>query len=249
MATDHGIYFEEAQDLVDVIQSPGFPQLRLHPALHDEARLGEIAGEEEQLLLAMHCLSDQLLVISKKAIYVYKIPRLQSGILRAGAVAAKIGIGFIPGVGELVEAGEKLMKPVEWVKGRKERKEDKLREQEQMPTKELIKIMRWDYRDQNTLKAILFYKERILLENGFEWKTAFKTSLPKPPGEPVAITVEAKGIRIESGKSKTFLPYLDASWDPMKIAADVAKCYRPAIEAAGWLIEASEQNVVFRSSK
>jgi hypothetical protein len=206
-----------------------------------------MAGEE-QLLLAMHCSSDQLLVISNKSIHIYKVPRLKSGLFRAGAVAAKVGIGFIPVVGELLDAGEKLLKPVEWVKARKDRKEDKLRAQDGMPTRELIDIMRWDYREPDTLKALLIYKEKILLKNAFEWKTAFTAPLQKTPGEPLVITVESGGIRIERGRQKTFAPYLELGSGPLQLAREVIDCSRQALEVAGWSIESDDEKLVLRNS-
>ena len=248
MATNHAIYFEDGQDLLDVLQSPGFPQLRLHPALLDGTRIDEITTDQETLVLAMHCSSDQLLVISNRSIHIYKVPRLKSGLFRAGAVAAKVGVGFIPVVGELLDAGEKLLKPVEWVKARKERKEDKIRTQEGMPTRELIDIMRWDYREPNTLKALLIYKEKILLRNAFEWKTAFKAPLQKTAGEAVVVTVESGGIRIENGKQKTFATYLDSGWAPLQLGREVIECARQALEAAGWSVEVGDQRLVLRNS-
>lgn len=247
--SDHSIYLEQEQSLAEVAQSPGFPHLRIHPALIDTSRLTEISPTEEKLLLAMHIQGNQLLVISNKSATVYQIPQFKqrSKLAAVGKVGLKIGIGMIPVVGELMDAGEKLMKPVEWIKAGRERKENKIRAAEGLPTTDEINSVAWDFNDQNTLTLIQIYKERILLENGFKWQTPFKVSFDKKD-EPVVITIEEKGIRIKVGRKETMTLYLDNSWEPLKLADILVQHNRQAFEALGCSIEASEQKFVFRKN-
>ena len=87
MSTDHSIYFEADQNLRDVAQSPGFPHLRLHPTIVNPERINEFSATQEQLLLAMHLQSHQLLVISNKSISIYLIPKIRTGLQKLGSGA------------------------------------------------------------------------------------------------------------------------------------------------------------------
>lgn len=243
--SDHSIYCEAGQSLADVAQTPGFPFLRLHPALIDVSRVNEISPTDEKLLLAMHLQGNQFLVISNKFATVYMVPQMKTKLQRAGRVGLKIGIGMIPIVGELLDAGENLLKPVEWIKAGRERKEDRIKAAEGMPTNEEINSVAWDFKDRDTLTLVQIYKEKILLQNGFKWQTLFKVPLDKP-GEKTMVTVEERGVRVTVGRKEAMALYLDKSWDPLKLAELLVEHNRPAFEAMGCSIEVGDQKYIFR---
>lgn len=244
--SDHSVYLEKEQALAEIAQSPGFPYLRIHPALIDTSRLAEISPTDEKLLLAMHLRGNQLLVISNKSAAVYQIPQFKqrSKLVAVGGVGLKFGIGMIPIVGDLMDVGEQLWKPVEWIKSGREKKDDEKRWAEGLPSNEEIKSVAWDFNDQDTLTLIQIYKEKILLKNGFRWQTLFQVSFDKP-AEPVVITVEEKGIRVKVGRKEAIALYLDKSWEPLKIADILVQHNRQAFEVMGCSIEASEEKFIF----
>jgi hypothetical protein len=244
--SDHSVYLEKEQALADVARSPGFPYLRIHPALIDTSRMNEISSEGERLLLAMHLPGNQLLVISNRSAAVYQIPQFKqrSKLAAVGRVGWKVGIGMIPVVGELMDVGEKLWKPVEWIKSGREKKDDEKRWEEGLPSNEEIKSVAWDFNDQDTLTLIQIYKEKILLKNGFKWQTLFQASFEKQT-EPVVVTVEEKGIRLKVGRKEAMALYLDKSWGPLKIADILIQHNRQAFEGMGCSIETADQKFMF----
>ena len=253
MSTDHSIYLDK--NLHNFILGPGFPYLRLNPALINSTSTNEISSAGEQLLLAMHCPLGQLLVISNKHIYIYQIPRQMTRLQTAGNVGIKVGLGYVPILGQLLGAVDDIMGPVGWVwhrisgKAKKERQEEILRVMEALPTKKQIENVVWDFRDPDTLKLILCYEERMLLRNGFLWNTLFKASLQNTVHEPIVITVDRSGITTTVGRKKGFAYYVGKDWDPLIIAADLIKLNRQALEAAGWSVETADQKIVFKNSK
>lgn len=247
-ATDPRIHFEPEQNLRDVVNSPKFPYLRLHPAIIDPTRMNELSISEEKLLLAMHLQSRQFLVVSNKSLSIYQIPQIRTGLQTAGLVGAKIGIGFIPGVGELFDAGEKLMGAGEWVKKKWEQREDKSKAKEGMPTKKYIDSTGWDFRNPDTLQLIQIYKEKILLKNGFEWKKVFSMPLENP-AEQIAIVATQKEMQIAFGKKKVKAPYLDNSWELLKVAERLIEQNRQALELAGWSVQTANEGYIFKNSK
>ncbi|MGE5250693.1 MAG: hypothetical protein ACM3QS_10830 [Bacteroidota bacterium] len=250
---DHSVYLET--DAAAVAQSPGFPYLRLSPVLIDTESPERFSAPAEELLLAMHLSDGKLLVISNKHISIYKVPSKKSFIQKATSVGLHVGVGLIPGVGELVDAAEKVSEAAvgTWNfasgKKRKQRKEDSLRAAEGMPTKKEIEDLVWDYRDRNTLALILLYQDRILLRNGFEWKTEFKAPLENTAGQPIEITADSKGIRFAAGRQKTFTQYAAKDWAPLKITAALIEMNGPALEAAGWVVESSDQKITLKKSQ
>lgn len=249
---DHTIYLDDNRSVFS--QYPGFPYLRLSPALMKAESTNKISIPEEQLLLAMHCLSSRLLVISNKNIYIYQIPSKKSFLEKIGSVVASAGLGLIPGLGELLGASD-VVQFFKWVwkkvigESIQERKEDISRAAEGMPTRKEIEAVVWDFHDLKTLRLILCYKDKILLRNGFDWKMLFNTSLEKAVYEPVVITVGWGEIRFAVGPKKAFTVYPGRGWDPLKIAADLIEPNRQALGAAGWSVETANQKLVFKNSK
>jgi len=214
----------------------------------------KISTPEEQLLLAMHCLSSRLLVISNKHIYVYQIPSKKSSLEKFGSAGVGAGLGLIPGLGALLSAFD-LAHFFKWVwkkvigESIQERKEDISRAAEGMPTRKEIEAVVWDFHDIKTLRLILCYRGNVLLRNGFDWKMVFKTSLENAVYEPVVITVGWGEIRFAVGLKKAFTAYPGRGWDPLKIAADLIEPNRQALEAAGWSVETANRKFVFKNSK
>jgi len=232
------IYLEE--NVSEIMQAPGFPYLRLHPALRKGESVPSSSDSEEQLLLAMHSTSKRLLVISNKNIYIYKIPYEDvvnmvhpvtglRAVLRFIVSVIKLILAFVPLVGELIDGIESLMSPFEWLwhrisgKARKEHEE--------------------------ALRTIMGLKAMFLLYNPSKWKTKFKASFVIPRG-PITITVEAGGIRIADGRKKAFVPYLDQqSWGPLKFAKDLVEPNRQSLEAADWSVGTANWGYVFKNTK
>jgi hypothetical protein len=250
---DHSAYLEP--NLTDFVEAPGFPHIRLDPALVNAGIADSISSPEEQLLLAMHCDSGRLLVISNKHIRIYEIPAKKSGLQKVGTVGLKVGLGFVPVVGELMDGAEKVKGVFEWgggvLTGKKarEKAEDKRRTEEGMPTKKELEDLVWDLRDPEILGMILLYKDKILLRNGFEWKTAFKAPLETPAHEPVEITMDAKGIRFVVGRQKAKASFTGADWGRLKVSAALIEMNLPALQAAGWSVEAGDEKIVLKKSQ
>lgn len=237
MSTEQSIYLEE--NVSDIMLAPGFPYLRMHPALRRGESAPNISDPEEQLLLAMHSNWKRLLVISNKHIYIYKIPYEDvvnmvhpvtglRAVLRFIVSVIKLILAFVPLVGELIDGIESLMSPFEWLwhrisgKARKEHEE--------------------------ALRTIMGLKAMFLLYNPSKWKTKFKASFVNPRGL-VTIGVEGGGIRIADGRKKAFVPYLNQDWGPLKIAENLIEPNRQALEASGWSVGTTGQGYVFKNSR
>ena len=143
--TDHSVYL--AENFTDFVYTPGFPYLRLHPALLLDDYPVQLSPTEEQVLLVMHSTSNNLLVVTNRNVCVYKIPRYKPFLERLGGVGVKFTLGLVPGVGQALEIADKLGEGREnlqsWGKllggltgkAKKERLEDLQRAAERMPTK------------------------------------------------------------------------------------------------------------------
>ena len=82
MAKDHSEYLHERYETF--LDQPGFPALRVNPALFSGEVDEALSTSDEQLLLVLHCSSAELLVISNKHILVYKVPQKSSAAASAG---------------------------------------------------------------------------------------------------------------------------------------------------------------------
>lgn len=87
--TDHSVYL--AENFTDFVYTPGFPYLRLHPALLLDDYPVQLSATEEQVLFVMHSTSNNLLVVTNRNVYVYKIPRYKPFLERLGGVGVKLG--------------------------------------------------------------------------------------------------------------------------------------------------------------
>jgi hypothetical protein len=177
---DHSKYLIEGCETFS--DAPGFPHIRMNPALlaGDD---GVLSASDEQVLLVTHCSSAELLVVSNKGILVYQVPQASSGAAKAAKFVGANVLVNLPvvghayelfhGVGEMFHGAVKLK---HWISP-SDRREAAQREKDHMPAKEEGKETVWDLRDANILALLALYKDRILLENGFGWKTKFKTSM------------------------------------------------------------------------
>jgi hypothetical protein len=248
---DHSLYLEE--NASDIVQVPGFPYLRLSPALVNHEDPNRLSPFEEQLLFAMHCPGGKLLVVSNKHVRIYKLPPKKSFLQKAVSFGVDVGIGSIPVLGESLDAIEKLKRPAEWVwntatrKKAKERREDEARAAEGLPTKSELEDLVWDVKDRDTLMLILLYREKILLRNGFGWKKEFEAPLPKAATEPMEVSVDAKGISFLIGRKKVQAAYAGKDWAPLKIAEALMDTNRQALEAAGWSVEIGDKKFALKN--
>ena len=253
---DHSIYL--AENFTDFFSTPGFPYLRLHPALILADYPVDLSTSEEQVLLVMHSTSNNLLVVSNRNVFVYKIPRYKAFLERVGTSGAKIALGLIPGVGQAMEIADKLGEGRDNVKAwgsllggltgkaKKERATDAQRALEGMPTKKELEDLTWDTRDENILRLLLCYRDRILLENGFEWKTGFKASLEKSDKAQNNITVSRTGITFHVGGKSTYVPFPRNKFDGMAITSALVQIHQGALVPAGWSVESDTEKILFK---
>ena len=102
---DHSVYL--AENFTDFVYTPGFPYLRLHPALLLDDYPVQLSPTEEQVLLVMHSTSNNLLVVTNRNVCVYKIPRYKPFLERLGGVGVKFTLGLVPGVGQALEIADR----------------------------------------------------------------------------------------------------------------------------------------------
>lgn len=254
--TDHSIYL--AENFTDFFHTPGFPHLRLHPALILADHPDQLSASEEQVLLVMHSTSNNLLVVSNRNVIVYKIPRFKPFLERVGVAGAKFTLGLIPGVGQAMEIADKLGEGRDnfqaWGtllggltgKAKRERAADLQRMAEGMPTKKELEDLTWDTRDENTLKLILCYRDKILLQNGFEWKAGFKASLDRSDKAPNSITVSGKDILFRVGGKSSHVPFPKGKFDALAITSALARIHQEALASAGWIVESDDQKITFK---
>lgn len=254
--TDHSIYL--ADNFGDFFHTPGFPYLRLHPALILADYPVQLSASEEQVLLVMHSLSNNLLVVSNRNVFVYKIPGYKPFLHRIGSVGIKFTLGLIPGVGQIMEAADQLGEGRERLqaygqivggltgKAKKERAADLQRAADGMPTKKELEDLTWDTRDEDILKLILCYRDEILLQNGFEWKTNFKAALDKSDKAQNDMTVSRTGIGFYVNEKSTYVPFPKWKVDSVALTEALTELHQQALTAAGWSVESNDQKIIFR---
>jgi hypothetical protein len=115
-----------------------------------------------------------------------------------------------------------------------------------MPTKKELEDLTWDTRDENILRLLLCYRDRILLENGFEWKTGFKASLEKSDKAQNNITVSRTGITFHVGGKSTYVPFSRNKFDGMAITSALVQIHQGALVPAGWSVESDTEKILFK---
>ncbi len=252
MAKDHSEYLEERYETF--LDQPGFPTLRTNPALLNSDE--ELSTSDEQLLLVLHCASAELLVLSNKRILVYTVPQKSSGAVTAGKFVGANVLINLPVVGEVVELAhgvEKIFhgatKLKHWISP-SNRREAAQKKKDHMPPEDEGKETVWDLHDENILALIAGYRDRILLENGFGWKTKFKTSLEDAHNHLSEIVIKPDGISFKAGiDHASGYPSLGRAreeWDLVPIAAYLLEPNQQRLESAGWTSDIDEEKVVLR---
>jgi len=243
---DHADYLEE--DYEKFFEMPGFPYLRMNHVLFTDEDNSVHAASDEHLLVAMHGTSGELLVVSNERIRVYKIPGKKSFLRRAGGV----GIGFVPGVGEIldgIDSAKELFQAAGNVKGwisPGDRREVARRKKERMPSRKEARDLVWDLGSLETLAMILCYRERILLENGFGWNKKYEANLARTSKKPTEVSVGGKGIHFNIGGKKAFTGFAKSKWDFPALAGLLVEKNRQALEAMGWTVETTEEKTVLK---
>ncbi len=223
---DHSRYLIEND--VDYYERPGFPYFRFNKQINKEA--------EENLFLVMHGKSSKFLVMSNKQVIIYKLPVKASFLKRAVGT----GIGMIPVVGDVLD-GIDNAKDVRsgalglkgWITGSKKR-ENKQKELDGMPLKKDYKNVEYKLSDPNNLSLISCYRDNILLANGFEWKTSYKTKQEKDLPNSILVTADLGGLSIENAKQKTRFSFSNKSNDFFNLFKDSVQENLGNFEACGW---------------
>ncbi len=243
--TDHNVYLEENFEVFS--EMPGFPYLRLnHMLFNDEMSSNMLSNANEQLLLLMHCKSAGLLAISNKRILLYNIPPAKSTTRNVLGGVGRVGLSFVPGVGELLN-GASTMKSfargtgdvIKWGLPSARRKAAQ-RAKERLPSIKEVRDLVWDIGDPEILAMILCYRENIILKNGFGWKVKFE----KLFNNSAKILVDENGISLNIDNKKKFIKYTESEWKFVEIARLLVERNRERLEMAGWAVDVSEKIIL-----
>ena len=243
---DHGDYLEANYEMF--LEMPGFPFIRMNPAQNSHA------FSTEQLLLVMHGRSAELLVVSNKRIVIYEIPKKKSLFRRASGVAGNIGLGMIPGVGDMLDAADSVKDVYKGARGVKrwaspgDRRENARREQEGLPSRYEGSELVWDLGKDEILAMILLYRENILLENGFHWKKKFEVALEYMVGQPSEIWVDEDGLNLNIEGEKAFFKFATRDLDFTAILAHYYLTYTHLFATAGWVMQNYDGALVLKQA-
>jgi hypothetical protein len=255
MAMDHAEFLSE--EFANFFREYGFPYMRMDPAILAGEVDKALAAPEERLLLVLHCHSAELLVVSTRRIIVYTIPAKSSGIASTAKFVATIPLLFIPGVGELYEGFHRAKelfhltaKLKHWVSP-SDRREAAQRKHNHMPSREDGKDVVWDLRDAKILSIVTGYRNRILLENGFGWKTNFEVSLEQAGIQLSEITIGSEAIEWKTRvhhapKYPRLKHFAKDKLDPVAFLRELAEQNRQMLETAGWSVEIDAEKVAFK---
>jgi hypothetical protein len=254
VAKDHSEYLDEHYETF--LDQPCFPALRMNPALFSGEVDEALSTSDEQLLLVLHCSSAELLVVSNKHILVYKVPQKSSATASVGKFVGANVLVNLPVVGEVFHAvhGVKEMfhgaaKLKHWISP-SDRRETAQRRKDHMPPEEEGKETVWDLHDVNILAMIAGYRDRILLENGFGWKTKFKTSIEDAGNHLSEIAIRSDGISFKAGSNNESgypsLGYAREEWSLVPLASQLLEQNRQWLETAGWTLEIDNEKVALR---
>ncbi len=165
--------------------------------------IGRLYNHPEEVLLGvMHTNDGKLLMLSNQRFIVYKIPAKRSFLRRTGgamfSMATSMTIDMIPVVSDIgtmldgVGAGKTIR--------------DRFAKTEAgMPAKRDIRNLVWDIDDEKICRMIISYKDRILLENSFDWPVEFEMSLDKILKKRTEIAIGSAEISGKlSGKKVSF---------------------------------------------
>jgi hypothetical protein len=229
------MFYSEAQhdDYIEVDpEAFVHPYIRITPPLLDGGVSSVSATADEHLLLVMHCSSAELLVISTKRILIYRIPETKSLLRRAGgsavSVATSMAIDSIPIVSDV----STILGGIGVAKTIKERFWSKT--EAGMPSKKDAKNTVWDLNDEQICFLVVCYRDRILLENSFGWKTMFEMSTKRVLKKRADISIGVDGINFKIGGKKASIGFANPNIDFVGIARTLVVQNSEAFETAGW---------------
>lgn len=240
MAIDHNQYLESYFD--KIVDFPGAPYFRLHFPSIDENGVSTADGED--LMLAIHGGSSDLLIISDQKIMKYSITRKKSMMSNA----FNIGVGLIPGIGEtmdLIDVGKGVSNFGGMISGKRTRDAAK-RKEEGMPLKKDFKKVHWNTNDRDILTMILGYRERILLKNGFHWKVKFSHVFNSESPEPTYIIIKPEGIYVSNGKKRTTVLFRKRDNNSFNLLTALMTDNHELFNKANWNIENDGQNLYLK---
>jgi hypothetical protein len=208
------------------------PYFRINPPLRYGAVNLVSSTADEHLLFVMHCRSAKLLVISNKRILIYKIPETKSLLRRAGgsavSVATSMAIDSIPIVSDV----STILGGIGAVKTIKDRFWSKT--EAGMPSKKDAKNTVWDLNDEQICFLVVCYRDRILLENSFGWKTTFEMSTERVRKKRADISIGVDGINFKLGGKKASIGFANPNIDFVGIARALVVQNSEAFETTGW---------------
>ncbi len=243
MAADHSQYLEDY--FGEIVAFPGIPYFRLHYPSVDENGVSSADGEE--LMLAIHGASSDLLIISDQKILKYSVTKKKSFISRA----FNFGVGFIPGVGEtmdLVDAGKKVSNFGGMITGKHSRQAAK-RKEEDLPSKKDCKGVYWNTNDRDVLTMILGYREHVLLANGFHWSVKFIHKFNSESSEETYLTIKPDGIYVSSGERTTSLKFRPKDTNSFNLLTAILADNHEIFEQANWQVGNDGQNLFLKKGQ
>ena len=174
--SDHSLFLEDWHE--SLAELPGFPYLRVEPILllgniEDVKELWE--SPQEELIFSLHGKKGRLLVVTNHRISVYRIPKPKGFIRRATGFIFDISpLGPLSDAMEVIGAVQDVSGAAKsitsWLSP-KQRRQRSANKDAGMPNPKDIKDTTWKTKDLEILALINLYRERILIDNAFEWKT------------------------------------------------------------------------------
>jgi hypothetical protein len=235
------MFYSEAQhdDYIEIDpEALIHPYIRINPPLLYGGVSSASSTADEYVLLVMHCSSAELLVISNKRILIYKIPETKSLLRRAGgtvvSTATSIAIGQIPYVSDALDGLEafKNVKDRFWSKA-----------EAGMPSKKEAKNTAWDLNDERICFLVVCYRDRILLENSFGWKTTFEMSTERVLKKRADISIGEDQINFKIGGKKASISRANPNIDFIAVARELVVRNSEALATAGWKADVVDGNL------
>ena len=180
-----------------------------------------------------------------RRLIVYKIPRQKSLLRRTAGFA----FGFVPlgPIGDVMDAGGEVIDKArsvgrglktakDWVSSG-ERRNKKQNVADGMPNRKDRLDVVWDLREPDIVAMVTCYRDRILMENAFDWKVRRETCWQDPECSLLAIRVGHDEVTFALGEAEpTGYPfhYLDADYGLLEIANFLIETNIDSLESHGW---------------
>lgn len=214
------------------------PNIRIMPSfLYGE--VSEVASyADEHVLLVMHCNDAELLVISNQRVLIYKMPRTKSLARRAGGTAVSIATSLTIDAIPVVSDVSTFIGTAKTIKNRFWSKKEA-----GMPSKNEAKSTVWDLNDEQICLIVLCYRDRILLENSFGWKTTLEIPMKRVLKKRANISIETDKISFKIGGKKTSISRTNPNIDFVAVAQALVIQNGEALETAGWQADLSGESL------